>query len=315
MNKIYGIKYIPENRIIYIGQTIQSGNRRWYEHIRQAKISEKTDKLHTFLKQNDITQFEFIILEELDCTKQELNDLEEYYISMFDTYNNGYNSLPRSNCINLNTHGSQVVWYDNNKLYKGLFNTITAAEKASGINAINISHCCNHLQTKTSKGWFRFINDTTSLEESYRSGTSLEVNKLDPFTLEVLKTYPSLQQAELTENIAPGYLSAVCNGKRYSAKGYIYQYKDENKRIPYSGSRKVKSGIAQVDPNTKIVLNKFLTCEDAAKILKVNQDTITRARHNGMRKSIGYIWIDAFDYNDLLLKGEIFENENTRRNY
>ena len=37
--------------------------------------------------------------------------------------------------------------------------------------------------------------------------------------------------------------------------------------------------------------------------------------NNDMKKSISYIWIDAFDYNHLLLKGEIFENENTRRNY
>lgn len=315
MNKVYGIKYKPEDRIIYIGQTIQPGNRRWYEHIRQAKRSEKTDKFHTFLRQNDITQFEFIVLEELECTKEELNHLEEYYINMFDTYNNGYNSLPYSNCIHLNVHGSQVIWYNNDRLYQGTFQTMTAAEKASGVNAVNISHCCNHLQTKTTNGWFRFIDDPTVLSDSYRPGIALAVNKLDPFTLEILKTYPSLQQAELAENITKGYLSAVCNGKRYSAKGFIYQYQDETKRVAYSGSRKVKSGIAQVDPNTKIVLNKFLTCEDAAKILKVNQDTISRARHNGMKPSIGYIWIDAFDYYNLLLQGEIFENENTRRNY
>lgn len=315
MSKIYGIKYIPEDKIIYIGQTIQPGKRRWYEHIRQARLLERTDKFHLFLKQHPLTDFEFVVLKELECSKEQLNQLEKEYIALFDTYYNGYNSLKQSNSVKLTTVGTKVVWYDNNRVLQGIYDTMTKASQASGANAINISHCCNFLQTKTSKGWFRFYGDNSPLEDSYRIGTALEVYKLDPFTLEILEKYPSLQIAEKSEGITKGYLSAVCNGKRYSAKGFIYEYADENRRKKYSGSRKVKSGIAQVDKDTKIVLNKFLSCEDAANILHLNKDTISRARHNGMKPSLGYIWIDAFDYNQLLLQGEIYENEDTRRNY
>lgn len=315
MNKIYGIKYIPENRIIYIGQTIQSGKKRWYEHIRQAKKEERTDKFHIFLKNHNIEDFEFVVLEETDCTKEELNNLESYYIQTFDTYNRGYNSLKQSNCVRLNNHGTEVIWYDLNKNYQGTFPTMTAAEEVSKVNSINISHCCNHLQTKTSNGWFRFVGDLSPLEESYRPGVAFAVDKLDPFTLEVLKTYPSLQIAEQVENITKGYLSAVCSGKRYGAHGFPYQYVDKTKQQPYSGSRHVKSGIAQVDPKTMIVLNKFLTCESAAQILNLNKETISKARHNGLKPCLGYIWVDAFEYAELLMKGIIFENENTKRNY
>ena len=76
MSKIYGIKYIPTDKIIYIGQTIQSGKKRWYDHIRQALRNEKTDKLHTFMKQEGVENFEFIILFEDECSKEELNKLE-----------------------------------------------------------------------------------------------------------------------------------------------------------------------------------------------------------------------------------------------
>lgn len=74
MSVIYGVNFIPENKIIYIGQTIQKGKRRWYEHIRQAKRREKTDKFHTFMANSGIENFSYIILfESDDISKEELN--------------------------------------------------------------------------------------------------------------------------------------------------------------------------------------------------------------------------------------------------
>lgn len=315
MNKIYGIKYKPENRIIYIGQTIQKGRKRWWDHLREAYEEKSSDKLHSFMREHLSQEFEFIVIKELECSKEELNQLEEFYINEFDTYNNGYNTYKKSSCINLNTHGKTVLWFDNNRQYIGSYDSIVAASRASQVDTVNIGHCCNHIQTKTIKGWFRFEGDLTPLEDSYRLGTSLAVEKLDPFTFDIIKTYPSLQQAEHAENITPGYLSAVCLGKRYGAKGFPYRYKDETLRHTYYGGAKVKTGVAQVDKDTKIVIAKFLTCEDAAKITHLNRDTITRARHNGFKSSLGYIWIDSKDYLELLEKGEIFENDSTKIYY
>lgn len=316
MNKIYGIKYKPEDKIIYIGQTIQPGRKRWWDHLREAYEEQSTDELHNFMRKHLSQEFEFVIIKELECSKEELNNLEEFYIQEFDTYNNGYNTYKKSGCINLNTKGKTVLWFDNNKNYINSYESIVAASRASAVDIVNISHCCNHYQTKTSKGWFRFEGDLTPLEDSYRLGTSLEVEKLDPFTYDIIQTYSSLQQAEQAENITKGYLSAVCSGKRYAAKGFPYRYKDETLRHEYHGStRQVKTGIAQVDKDTKMVIAKFLTCEDAARITNFNRDTITRARHNNCRPSLGYIWIDARNYLNLLEKGEIFENDNTKVYY
>ena len=314
MNKIYGIVYKPENRIIYVGQTIQAGRKRWWDHLREAYEEERKDKLHTFIRTHSSNEFDFITIKELDCSKKELNDLEEFYIKEFDTIDNGLNTLGKSNCINLNVKGKTVLWFNNNREYVKSFNSIVDAASASGVSTINVSHCCNHYQTKTTQGWFRFEGDLTPLEDSYRLGVSLEVEKLDPFTFEVIKTYPSLQQAEKEEKITCGYLSAVCLGKRYSAKGFPYRYKSIEKRKPYSGGLRIKTGVAQVDKDSKIVIAKFLTCEDAAKITNLRQDTITRARHTN-RVSLGFIWVDARNYRELLEKGEIFENDNTKTYY
>lgn len=314
LGKVYAIIYIPENKVIYIGQTIQSGRKRWYDHIRQAQKEEKTDKLHVFLKEKGIENFKWEILWEKDCDKEELNKQEKIYIEDFDTVNNGFNTYKQSNNINTNFFGKKVLWFDNSRNYIGTYNSIVLAAKASSVNSVNVSHCCNHLQTKTSKGWFRFEGDLTPLEDSYRLGTSLRVQKLDPFTFEVIKTYKSLQQAEKEEGITPGYLSTVCKGKRYAAKGFPYRYEDESLRQEYSGSPHIKSGVAQVDPNTRLVLHKFLTCEEAATYLNLNQDTISRARYKN-KTSLGYYWINSCDYKNLLDKGEIFEDENTTNHY
>lgn len=314
IGKIYGIIYIPENKIVYIGQTIQSGNKRWYTHIRQALKDEKTDQMHVFMKEKGIQNFKWEVLWEEECDKITLNRKEAEHIEEFDTYNNGFNTYKQSNCVKLNPQSRRVLWFDNNKQYINTYDSIVLAAAASGVNSVNVSHCCNHLQTKTSRGWFRLEGDLTPLEDSYRLGTNLQVDKLDPFTLEVIKTYPSLQQAEKAENITSGYLSLVCKGKRYSAKHFCYRYNDVHLRQPYSGSRRIQSGVAQVDPITNIVLHKFLTCEDAARYLQLNQDTISRARHKNTI-SLGYRWIDAFDYKELLEKGEIFENEQTINHY
>ena len=313
--KIYGIKDNRTNKIIYIGQTIQAGKKRFYDHFRASYNDQKTDRFHLFLKTRSIQDFEFVVLEDNIEDKQILNQREKFYIELYDTINNGFNSYSQSNITNLHQQGKKIKWFNNDKKFVRTFNSIVEAEYFTGVNCSNISHCCNHLQTKTSAGWFRFDSDDSPLEESYRPGLSMAVQKLDPFTLEVLCTYPSLQQAEQTEGITGGYLSAVCQGKRYSAKGFIYQYEDKSKQVAYQGKGNIKTGIAQIDKETRKVLARFLTCEDCATILNLNKDTILRARNAFPKISLGYMWVRADKYKELLMKGEIFEDEFTKIYY
>ena len=117
----------------------------------------------------------------------------------------------------------------------------------------------------------------------------MAVQKLDPFTKEVICTYDSLKQAEECEGVTCGYLSSVCQGKRYSAKGFLYQYEDELLRVPYTKKGNIKTGVAQVDKDTRMVLARFLTCDDCGRILNLNSDTIKRGRNNFPRAHLGYL--------------------------
>ncbi len=95
---IYKITYIPDN-LIYIGKTIRSFTLRWWEHI---KWSGDTDKFHSLLKNTRLEDWSFKIEEVIEypseCIENEdkenyILDRERYYINLYDTVNNGLNSI------------------------------------------------------------------------------------------------------------------------------------------------------------------------------------------------------------------------------
>lgn len=82
---IYKITNIKTNQH-YIGQTIREPNIRWKEH----QFNKPTTKID-FALQQDINNFTFSIVEQGEWTREELDLREKYWISYYDSYNNGYN--------------------------------------------------------------------------------------------------------------------------------------------------------------------------------------------------------------------------------
>lgn len=315
--KIYAFYFIPEERIIYVGQTKQPGNSRWQDHWNAVKCHESQSKFYTFLREHKEEEFKQIILEEGYFTLQEINDLEEFYIKKYDTINNGYNTLQRSRQAIEFVGGREVDYYDNNKNFVCTFETMAEASRVTGVDVANISHCCTYYCDKTAKGWFRYKGDNTPLKDPYRSGIKTKVQQLDPFTLEVIKEYDSLQIAEQTLDITRGYLSQACKGRKYSGKGFRWQYSDPSMRQEYTGSLKgVRCGVAQVDKNTKEVLHFFLSPQDAQDFIGVpNGQEIKRAKNLPLVKSsYGYYWVSSIDYLDLIKEGKII-NKNGVKHY
>lgn len=80
------------NGKVYIGQTIQTVQNRWYRHCGKSGISQA--ELNTHFKRAILKygkdNFKIEVIE--DCDSSLLNEREKYYISYFDSYNNGYNS-------------------------------------------------------------------------------------------------------------------------------------------------------------------------------------------------------------------------------
>lgn len=74
----------------YIGQTIQDPNRRRLEHIADSRHSTSTYHFHNALRKYGIDAFTFEVIDSSE-TIEDLNKLEEKYVLLFDSINNGYN--------------------------------------------------------------------------------------------------------------------------------------------------------------------------------------------------------------------------------
>lgn len=74
------------NGMSYIGQS-NNINRRWKEH--RNKMKDRNSLLYQAMREFGIENFSFEIIEE--CSLENLNDKEKFYINKFDTLNNGYN--------------------------------------------------------------------------------------------------------------------------------------------------------------------------------------------------------------------------------
>lgn len=93
MNKIFKIYKIefPSNKV-YIGQTCDYKSR-WREHLLDA-ASGIQRKVYNAMRKYKTTLENFSIIEDNILSKEEANAREIYYIELYDSFKNGYNSTP-----------------------------------------------------------------------------------------------------------------------------------------------------------------------------------------------------------------------------
>lgn len=86
---IYKITDITTN-FSYIGQS-KDIKERWREHMKHGLgiDTPANNKLYTAMKEHGLENFTFELLEE--CPSNELDEKEKTYISLYNTYNYGYN--------------------------------------------------------------------------------------------------------------------------------------------------------------------------------------------------------------------------------
>lgn len=89
-----GVIYKITNNInnkVYIGQTVQKIQNRFYQHC-ATNCSEavKNMAIHRAIHKYGKTTFTMEVLE--SCPKKMLDEREKFWINYYDSYNNGYNS-------------------------------------------------------------------------------------------------------------------------------------------------------------------------------------------------------------------------------
>ena len=89
---IYKVIYLPESKVVYVGQSINIEGRfkQYKKYYNNPKELGYNSHFYRTLRKYGIDNFQFELIEE--CSVEELNDKEIYWIAYFDTFNNRCNS-------------------------------------------------------------------------------------------------------------------------------------------------------------------------------------------------------------------------------
>lgn len=194
------------NGKIYIGKTEFSVEKRFQEHCQDAfKQNKEKRPLYLAMKKYGINHFHIEVIEETEIAEER----EKYWISYFDTYNNGYNAT-------LGGDGKKLFNYEEIKdmiLNKNTYIEIQNKLGCSYDTVLAVAQKYNltvyNPQSKPVIG----INKKT--QENFAFDSIIEAAKWI-----VAQGYTYSNPKDIKSKI-----SQVCKGTRKSAYGFIWQYK------------------------------------------------------------------------------------------
>lgn len=297
---IYKIENLV-NRKIYIGQSVNIP-QRWAEHKANLRNNKHENKhLQNAWNKYHEENFDFSVLEE--CSENELDEKECYYIDYYDSYNNGYN-------LTLGGGGTRkihhVLQFDIEKnLIKKWDNGIIAATSL-GINIGGVYSCIVH-RINISGGYIwlyedEYLADPNILDEHIKkiiiNQRVLQYN----FDGELINIFDNASDAKKKL----GYSVAnCCIHKCKSSHGFIFKYENDSLEVTKEYGKYVKNLLHnisnkpfyQVDINCKIV--KEYNCQREAVEDGYSERLISECLR-GLRESHkGYVWIYINDFNKL----------------
>lgn len=197
----------------YIGITTQDINRRWDQHKNESlgKQVFKDTHFHRAIRRYGWDNFERTILLRLESDSEEqllesLNQLEQYYIQKYDSYNNGYNSTKGGKGVISHTTQRKVIVFNELGEYIDTCNSRVEASKKYDVMATSVSDCCT--RTILSAGWFNNLRlvfrdegDTVTQEDikkiqRARKNKPVPVRCYDYNTGQILGEYSSIIEAQ-----------------------------------------------------------------------------------------------------------------------
>ncbi len=230
---IYSI-YNQETGKYYIGQTTQDLNKRWKEHLYEAKRHNGAP-LYKSMRKYGLDKFKIKVIEECNITL--LDERETYWIDQYNSYNEGYNQ----------TTGAGGQYRISEEVKNKISQTMTGKQKApdhienirkslKGNNNFKVRGDGKHHRIKV-----KTINVKT-LEESYYDSITECADKLG------VKV--------------PNVLRSIKNG-----------WKIKDHRIIKLEDKKTNHPIYGVDKITNRVKYTFSSIRTAAKELGANSDS------------------------------------------
>lgn len=253
VNENMGVIYLRTNKINgkkYVGQVTTKNFKK--RQNRWNSLSEKYagKVIDAARAKYGIEAFDFEILKE--CEDEELNQWEMYYIKELNTkVPNGYNMTDggdgKTGC---SCHHTEETKKKISKANKGHIVTEEARKK------ISETHKGKHLSEEHKKKLSELFKNKIFSEETkrkiseakknvtfsedhkkklseskkgkYNTHKSKQLLQLNKNTNEVIAEFPSCNEVQRQFGFSQSCISECCNGKRKSAYGYIWRYKEES---------------------------------------------------------------------------------------
>lgn len=201
------------NDKVYVGQTRRTLQQRFRQHISDCEhIELKNRPLYQAMKKHGIEHFRIELIEE--CSEDELNNREIYWIEYYHAYSNGYNAT-------LGGGGSKKFEYDIILEFLKMGKQVTEIEELVGCKKDLIYLIANKnnivVSAKTTKKNIK------------------KVGQYDRKTKVLLRDFPDSHAAAQwcidnkhssnnNATQASTHIRANCNGTRKSAYGFVWQY-------------------------------------------------------------------------------------------
>ena len=321
---IYKVIYVPENKVVYVGQSINIEERfKQHKYVMNCE-NELAYNTHFYraLRKYGIENFQFEVIEE--CQQKDLDEREIYWISYFDTFNNRYNS----------TIGRQN--YPLDKLSEEETNKIKADLKSGQLSFLEIQKKYNLLGNTLSQinngKIFSDENEKyplliTTSTPSYCLICGKEINH---YSTLCNKCKGKLRRKDVSFSIKD-LLEAIANnngnfeivGKQYGISSNLIRKILKRENLPYhSSDYKLKKEekekgynpppkrVAKLDKETDEIIQVFSSVWEAEKGLA--RGVISRVI-NGRRKAYHgdrYIQISEEVYQDFLSKQKQSKQKN-----
>lgn len=197
------------NGKVYIGKTAHSIKRRWQEHCRSRKRRNYEQRpLYSAMNKYGIEHFHIEQLEE--CSIEELNDRETYWIKECDAYHNGYNAT---------IGGDGKFYLDYDKIYQTYQEVKTCKKTAE------ILGCSEYSVRNILKEVYHISADTLKWNAKHSLGKPVAM--IDKNTMEVLNVFYSAEEAGRFLGKPGRHIQQACAGERQSAYGYYWSYATE----------------------------------------------------------------------------------------
>lgn len=205
----------------YIGQS-RDIKARWAKHLSSYKSYPEWE-LYKAFKKYGIGAFSFEVIEE--CTIEELNEREIYWIAHFDSFNNGYNMTLGGEACN-GTNDKVVYQYDLSGNFIKEYKSAHEAARENNIQFTNICKVCRgERKTAGGFGWSYTKTENIGPIKTKRlgDGTVLQFTKEGEFVAE----YSSAKEARRQTGISDTTIGLVCKGKGKTAGGFVWKYKND----------------------------------------------------------------------------------------